>query len=107
MTTTINQRFAVGEKLRFAEEPKRSYTIQAMNARYAICTRKIYIPSRQQHTVLYTIVDSETMMRGPNNLIFNGYDYATKLGCEESLRALEDGEIELSRRNSIPVLLAF
>lgn len=91
----------VGDKVGFSGE-KQSYTIRAMSSRFAICTR----PFNPQRTVIYTIVDTEKMVRGPNNLVFNVYDYATDEGCMESLRDLESGEIEVSRRRSVPLVFS-
>ena len=87
--------------------------MQAMSERYAILTR----PMTQEDAdavewegdiagnVVYSIVDSHTMTRSKNNLVFNYYEYKTRLGCEESLAALVAGEIELSRRREFPVVL--
>lgn len=104
--TKVNSRFAVGAKVVFVEEPKRSYTVRAIDSRYAVCTRKIYIPAQKLHTVLYTIVDNETMERSTNDRVFNPYDYTTDAGCAECLRDLAAGIIGLSRRNAVPVVFA-
>ena len=92
-----------GATIRFAEERK-PYTIRAMSERFAICTRPIR--HRGEKTVLYSIIDVQEQERGPNNLVFNMYDYSTDAGCQESLAALDAGEIELSRRRSVPLILS-
>ena len=106
-------RFAVDELVTFAEEPENPYTVQAISERFAVLTR----PMTQEDAdadewegdiagnVVYSIVDSHTMTRSKNNLVFNCYEYKTRAGCEESLAALDAGEIELSRRREIPVVL--
>lgn len=91
----------VGAKIQFADE-NGTYTVRAMSERYAICTK----PFNPQRTVIYSIIDIQEMMRGPNNLVLNIYDYKTDKGCEESLADLVDGKVELSRRNSIPLVLS-
>ena len=94
--------FRVGSEVRFAEERK-PYTIRAMSERFVICTRPIR--HHGETTVLYSIIDTEEMMRGPNDLVLNCYDYAADDGCRESLAALIADEIQLSRRHSIPLVL--
>ena len=106
-------RFAVDEHVTFDEEPGRPYTVQAISERYAILTR----PMTQEDAdaeewegdiagnVVYSIMDSHTMTRSKNNLVLNYFEYKTRSGCEESLAALDAGEIELSRRREIPVVL--
>ena len=108
----MNMRFAVGERICFSNEPQLPYTVRAIGRRFAVLTRPIegddceridYEPLADD--VVYTLVDSETMMRGPNNLVLNAYAYKTDDGCRQSLQDLESGEIELSRRYSVPVVL--
>ena len=106
-------RFKVGEKIRFAEESHSPYTVKAMSSRFAIltrpATRKDFKDFGQEKyvkgQVVYTIVDNTTMMRGPHNLIFSPYDFATKEDINACMAGLESGTCELSRRNSIPVVL--
>lgn len=88
--------YKVGDKIKFTSE-KHLYTIQACNLRYLICTK----PFNPKKTVLYTIVDLESKVRGPNNLVFNMYDYSKKEDCEESLRDISNGIHYISRRKSI------
>lgn len=89
----------VGEKIKFKEEKQR-YTIQASNERFAICTK----PINCQKTVLYTIVDFKEKIRGTDNMIF-GRGYETKELCEQSLQDLITGEIEISCRNRVPLII--
>lgn len=108
MTTAANVRFALGEKIRFAEERK-PYTVKAISERYAILTRPIELDGEK--TVMYTIIDIQEMIRGPNDWVLNPYDMATAEGIAECLRDLNkpDGEefkAHLSRRHSIPLVLA-
>lgn len=86
----------VKDKVYFKSE-KRPYTIKAFDGRYAICT-KPYNPKR---TVMYTIIDFKEAKRGPNNLVFNMYDYKIQEDIDQCLADLKDGVIELSKRNSI------
>lgn len=85
-----------GDRLWFGGE-KRAYTVQACDSRYLICTK----PFNLQHTVLYTIVDLNEGIRGADNYWkWGGHvNYATREGCEEALKELRSGEIEISYCN--------
>lgn len=107
-------RFALDERVTFAEEPDAPYTVQAISERFAVLTRPMTQSDADAEewegdiadNVVYSIVDSHTMTRSKNNLVFNCYEYKTRAGCEESLVDLDAGKIELSRRREIPVVLA-
>lgn len=108
MSTATNIRFALGEKIRFAEDRK-PYTVKAISERFAILTRPV--KHKGEKTVLYTIVDIEEMIRGPNDWVLNPYDYKTDEGIAECMTHLNKAEGEemkahLSRRHSIPLVLA-
>lgn len=87
--------FAVGDKIKFKGE-KHSYTIQACNERYLICTK----PFNAKNTVLYTVVDLKQKIRGTENLVFC-CGFETKELCEEALVRLQSGESEISHRNRV------
>jgi hypothetical protein len=86
-----------GTKVKFEEE-KQAYTVRASNVAFAICTK----PFNVRRTVLYTIIDWRTKMRGPENLVF-GMGAETDAQCEEMLKRLTDGETEVSFRHGIPL----
>jgi hypothetical protein len=98
MTTEHN--IQLGSKIYFARE-KRPYTVKARDSRFVICTK----PFNPLHTVQYTILDFQLGMRGPNNLVFNSYDYTVQADIEQCLRDLNNPEtgLELSHRRSIPL----
>jgi hypothetical protein len=88
-----------GKRIKFAEE-KVSYKVIAADDYYAICVK----PFNLKKTYIYTIVDLQNKMRGPDNLIFGPkfkYDKAeeAKLGLQD----LNNGILELSHRRSIPL----
>lgn len=91
----MNPRCKVGDKIKFAEE-KAAYTVQAMNDRYAVCTK----PFNPARTVWYTIIDFEEEIRGPENLVF-GFGAETRELCEEMLARIVSGESEISHRSRI------
>ena len=76
----------------------RPYRVKCRDDRYIICT-KPYNPKR---TVMYFIIDTELRLRCPDNMVFcSGYE--TQEQCEERLKELQSGRIEVSRRNSVPL----
>jgi len=77
---------------------KKPYKVQARNDRYIICTK----PFNLKHTVIYFIIDLLRKVRGTDNLIFSR-GYETKEECEENLKWLESGEMEVSYRNVVPL----
>lgn len=72
----------VGTKIHFEEE-RHGYTVQARDERFLVCTK----PFNPRHTVLYTIVDLEKLIRGPENLVF-GMGAETREQCEDMLERL-------------------
>lgn len=92
-----NTKLPVGSKVKFVEG-KQSYTVQASNIAFAVCTK----PFNARKTVLYTIIDWQNDIRGTENLIF-GMGAETKEDCEEMLERLTQGKSEISHRNNIPL----
>ena len=93
----------VGDKIKFKSEKQR-YTVKAKSDRYLICTK----PFNPQKTVLYTIVDLKRLVRGPNNLVFNMYDYTVQEDIDECLKKLVGDKknndmdaLEVSHRHGI------
>lgn len=90
-------RAEVGDKV-FIPKQKKPFRVKARDERYIICTK----PFNPLHTVIYFIVDLVDKWRGPDNMIFcNGYE--TDEDCQERLKELQDGEIEVSSRRGIPL----
>lgn len=88
---------SIGDKV-YIPKQKRPFKVRARDERYIICTK----PYNPQHTVIYFIVDLVEKWRAPDNMIFcSGYE--TDEDCQERLKELQDGEIELSRRRGIPL----
>lgn len=74
-----------GAKVKFLNE-KRPYTVICTSRRYTICSK----PFNIKHTVLYTIIDWDEMVRGPEDLIF-GMGAETREECMNMLVRLLDG----------------
>lgn len=82
MIDTKHEPLVVGSKIKFLSEKQR-YMVQASDERFAICTK----PMNALKTVLYTIIDFEEDVRGPEDLIF-GMGAETRELCEEMLGRL-------------------
>lgn len=80
-----------GLHVKFASEKQR-YTVQASDRRFAVCTK----PFNARKTVLYTIIDFDEKIRGPENLVF-GAGAETKKQCEEMLDRLKGIDRDRSR----------
>jgi hypothetical protein len=90
----------VGTRIRF-EGDRMPYTVQARDERFLICTR----PFAPQRTVLYTVVDLEQGVRGPDDRIF-GQGYETRAECRDRLHDLRRGNAAVSRRRGVPLRVA-
>lgn len=76
----------------------RPYRVRCRDDRFIICTK----PFNPKRTVIYFIVDLKEKMRGPDNMVFcSGYE--TQEQCEERLRELQNGTIEVSVRRGVPL----
>lgn len=87
----------VGSRIWFNGEVN-PYKVRARNSRYIICTK----PFNPKRTVLYTIIDLQTDMRGPDNNVFC-MGYETDEQVEANMRELERGQLEVSRRRAVPL----
>jgi hypothetical protein len=87
----------IGDKIYFPTD-KKPYRVRCRDDRYIICTK----PMNIHHTVLYTIIDLKDRRRGPDDRVFC-MGYETDEQCEERLKELQQGKIELSGRKSIPL----
>jgi hypothetical protein len=92
-------KYKVGSKIHFHGE-RIGYTVRAANSRYLVCTK----PFTLRKTVIYTIVDLDSNVRGTENLIFcMGFETTEK--CQEALARLTSGETEVSWRNRVPFVI--
>jgi hypothetical protein len=107
-TTTLN----VGDRVRLAHDStrRRWWTVRAADGRYVVLTRQRDF--RPKGELYYTIIDWERGVRGPCDLIGQGWDVESPGGCEALLRALgmvikpgpvEEISVEVSYRNNVPI----
>lgn len=87
----------VGDKV-YVRNEVRPYRVKCRDDRFIICTK----PYNPQRTVWYFIADLKRQQRGPDNMVFcSGYE--TQEQCEERLKELQEGKIEVSYRHCIPL----
>lgn len=102
---------AVGDKVRLGFDiPSRWWDVRAVDKRYVVLTRQQEF--KPKGTLVYTIIDWERDLRGPCNLIGQGWDVQTPGGCDALLRALNvepkpgpitEISVEVSYRNNVPI----
>jgi len=85
-----------GDKIKFKRHKQR-YTVVAANKKFAICTK----PLNCKKTYIYTIIDFEKQIRGPENLIFNCTDLRNDGEAREMLVRLTRRKTEVSYRRNI------
>ena len=84
-----------GDKV-FVPLEVRPYTVRCRDDRFIICTK----PFNMKKTVMYFIIDTVEGVRGPDDRVFySGYE--TQEQCEERLKELQTGLIEVSKRRSV------
>ena len=74
------------------------YRVKCRDERYIICTK----PFNLKHTVMYFIIDLERKLRGPDDRVFC-MGYETQEQCDERLKELQTGQIEVSWRRSVGI----
>ncbi len=90
---------AVGTRVWFADE-QRPYTVQAVAGPWVVLTK----PFAARATVLYTVLNRDTMLRGRDD--YSGLGYETREDCEAAAAMFGSGEAEHSHRYPpIPVRL--
>lgn len=87
----------VGAKLKFKVERKR-YTVMACDSRFVIAQK----PFNPKRTFQYTILDLEKKIRGADNYRCK-FSYDDIFECQEALKELHSGQMEISSRNRIPL----
>lgn len=99
---------AVGDKLRFPETTRLWWECQAASDRFAVLTQQV--PFCKAGTRRYTVMDAEKGIRGPCNLIGQGYGDGSysREQCEQLLaefhaRTPPWPPLKISHRNNVPV----
>lgn len=87
--------YRFGDKVGFAEERNR-YKVWAAGERFLICVRFLF------GDLIYTVVDLEKQVRGPEDLIFPRRLVSFQ-EAEQMLARLENGDSAVSRRHGLPL----
>ena len=117
-----NHNLKKGQSIYFINE-NLPYEIKAISERYAVVVRAINIIEDEdllQYDVnrgafktieaafaankdnpVYSILDFEEKLKGPDNHIFSYIDYSNDKDCEHCLELLIEGEIGLSKRRCV------
>lgn len=87
----------VGQKVKFHNDHL-WFTVQSRNERYVICN------AITKKNTFHTILDLDQEIRGDDNLVFHeGYDNQGE--CDLRLQDFINGEIEISHRNRVPLII--
>jgi hypothetical protein len=85
----------IGDKIKFEGERQR-YTVQAFDERFIIATK----PFNMKKTYLYTIIDLEREVRGPDDRLFGALNsYNNPRGAAKNLLLLNNNEMCVSYRH--------
>ncbi|WP_422758977.1 hypothetical protein [Paenarthrobacter sp. C1] len=117
----MTQNLHEGSRVRLGQgtRPKAWWTVRAMDDRFTILTRPASNTARGSE---YAIIDNVRALRGPCDLIGQGWDVDAEQGCQKLLRALNfhlevvarlaageesvrttETSTEVSYRNNVPI----
>lgn len=93
---------AAGDKVRF-DNDRMPFYVRAVSpdGRWVICTR----PFPLRNTVLYTIIDFDNGVRGPDDLVFT-FGYENDEDIADNMQRLINGEMEVSVRHDTPLFIS-
>lgn len=118
----MKNKLKVGQQVYFRNE-KLPYQVKALSDRYAVVSRRLHrredadllhhdvemggyfsfteAYNHQKDNAVYSILDFQENLKAPDNLVLGSFDYHKEEDCQEAIRSLEKGEIELSYRNRV------
>lgn len=103
-------KLTAGDQVRLDPDPRRWWTMRAVSEHFAVCVRQVAFQPRG--TFCYTVLDWRNGVRGPCNLIGQGYGDGSysEQECAQMLKEFEgleeDGrtfQLEVSHRNRVPL----
>ena len=86
-----------GDRVTFANEPNRPYTVRAATDNFAVVTRQADF--HKKGVLRYAVIDWRNGVRGPINVVGQGWDVDTDEQCLELCELCEAGTWEVSQRN--------
>lgn len=87
----VLKHFKVGDRLCFRNDKSNALVVRAKSENYLIATTE---SDRSE----YTIIDTDKGICGPNDRVFNPYDYTKQEDVERCLSDLLKGKVAISRR---------
>lgn len=96
------QPLTVGQKVKL-DTDRRWWTVRAVTEHFAALTRQAAF--HPAGTNCYTVLDWRNGVRGPCDLIGQGYGDGSysEAECAEMLARFESGDLEVSQRNWVPI----
>lgn len=89
----------VGDRIRLLDGTSKPWTVQAVSEHFAACVQQA--PFQPAGVLRYTVLDWRNGVRGPCDLIGQGYGDGTysPAECTRMLRQFESGRLSVSHRN--------
>jgi hypothetical protein len=99
-------RLTVGQKVKLYHDAGGRFwwTVRARTETTVVLTRQASF--RKRGVLCYTVIDYRAGVRGPINVVGQGWDTNTDEECQELAQLVLDGEWEISQRNWVPIDLA-
>lgn len=91
---------SVGDRVKL-DSDRRWWTVRASTADVVVLSRQAEFRSRG--TLVYTVIDWRVGVRGPVNVIGQGWDVEHDERCRELADDVQRGKWEVSRRNWLSV----
>ncbi len=87
-----------GTRIKFTDDRCR-WQVRATSENFAVCTRQADFRPRGE--LFYTVVDFRQNIRGPVNVIGQGWKTETDEECRELVELVEAGKWAVSHRNRV------
>lgn len=83
------------------------WTVRAVSENFVACIQQA--PFKPKGTYRYTVLDWRNGVRGPCNLVGQGWGDGTysEKECQEMLEEFEADELEVSHRNRVPLVVVW
>lgn len=93
---------AVGQRVKLhLDSRQRWWTVRGLTADTVVLTRQRDFRPRGER--VYTVIDWRAGVRGPVNVIGQGWDVSTDERCQELAEMVRSGNWDISQRNWVPI----
>jgi hypothetical protein len=93
-----------GDRIFFAETPSKAFLVRAISENFVVVTRQADF--KPKGDLCYLVIDWRNGVRGPINVIGQGWNVDTDEECRELCQLMEAGEWEISQRNWVYIRIA-